>query len=72
MTYVLENGLVIGSGKYDEIINADGSVLAEYSTQRTVSVEYRISGSPGPVIRKLKIRPVGTIYASAIWRNMLS
>jgi ATP-binding cassette subfamily C protein len=36
MIYVLENGLVIGSGKYDEIIDADGSLLDKYSTQRNV------------------------------------
>jgi ABC-type bacteriocin/lantibiotic exporter with double-glycine peptidase domain len=34
--YVLEKGHVIGSGKYDEIVNPDGSLLAEFSTQRTV------------------------------------
>jgi len=34
MIYVLDGGQVIGSGKYDDLINADGSLLAEYSSQR--------------------------------------
>lgn len=34
MIYVLEKGRIIGNGKYDELINADGSLLAEFSSQR--------------------------------------
>ena len=32
--YVLEKGRVIGSGTYEEIIGADGNLLAEYSSQQ--------------------------------------
>lgn len=33
--YVLEGGQIIGSGKYDELVNEDGNLRAEYSGQRS-------------------------------------
>ena len=36
MIYVLEKGRLIGSGKYDAIVNEDGNLVAEYSRQRTL------------------------------------
>jgi ABC-type bacteriocin/lantibiotic exporter with double-glycine peptidase domain len=32
--YVLEYGKVVGKGKYDDLVNADGNLRAEYSSQR--------------------------------------